>query len=137
MRSAERERGSVAVEFVLTFGLLVLMMLLTLDVGRWLNANLVLTMAAREGARRAAIAGGDYPEVRERITELAKAGRLATDELQISIRPRRARYGTTVTVAVEYPFRPQTPVLSGMLGREVGLHAQVVTRSERLAARDP
>lgn len=123
-------------EFVLTFGLVATLLLMALDLGRWLNADLVLTMAAREGARRAAVAGGDYPEVRERIAEIAAAGRLADQRLQILIQPRRARYGTTITVDLQYPFRPRSPMLLAVVGSEVMLHARAVTRSERLAPSD-
>lgn len=130
------ERGSVVVEFMLVFGLLALLLLVTLDAGRMLNNNLVLVMAAREGARRAAIAGGDYPEVRDHIRQLAEAGRLDPGRLQVQIQPKRARYGTTVTVQLDYKFVPQAPFLRNLLGPEVDLRAHMVTRSERLAPRD-
>lgn len=130
------QRGAVAVEFVLTFGLVVTLLLMTIDLGRWLTADLVLTMAAREGARRAAVAGGDFPEVRERIAELTGAARLAGDRVDVSIRPMRARYGTTITVELEYPFRPLSPMLLALAGPEVTLHAVAITRSERLAPGD-
>ncbi|REJ38401.1 MAG: pilus assembly protein TadE [Bacillota bacterium] len=126
-------RGAVAVEFALTFGLLVTLLLVTVDLGRWLNADLVLTMAAREGARRAAVAGGDFPEVRDRIAQLTDAARLDPERLDVSIQPRRARYGTTITVELAYVFRPLSPMLVALAGREVTLHAMAVTRSERLA----
>ena len=129
-------RGSVAVEFALTFGLLATLLLVTLDAGRMLNAQLVLTMAAREGARRAAIAGGDYPEVRAHMLELVEAGHLDVDRLELDIRPRRARYGTILHVDLAYRWEPQAPLLGTLLGSEVVLRARVVTRSERLAPRD-
>ncbi|HEX6990224.1 MAG TPA: TadE/TadG family type IV pilus assembly protein [Bacillota bacterium] len=130
------QRGAVAVEFALTFGLVVTLLLVTLDLGRWLNAELVLTMAAREGARRAAVMGGDYPEVRDRIAELAAAARLADERLEVRIEPMRARYGTTITVELEFPFRPLSPMLLALVGPEVTLRAAAITRSERLAPGD-
>lgn len=136
LTGARAERGTVAVEFILVFGLMAFLLLIILDAGRLLNNQLVLVMAAREGARRAAIAGGDYPEVRRHIGDLAAAGRLAPERLDVTIQPKRARYGTTVVVRLRYPFKPHTPFLASILGPEVDLNAEVVTRSERLAPRD-
>lgn len=130
------DRGAVAVEFILVFGIVVGLLLTTLDAGRLLHHNFILLMAAREGARRAAIAGGDYPEVREHIYALVEAGRLSRQHLTLNIQPRRARYGTTVVVNLEYPFQPQVPLLATILGPEVRVSARMVTRSERLAPRD-
>lgn len=135
-RRLRDERGAVAVEFVLTFGLVVTLLLMMIDLGRWLNADLVLTMAAREGARRAAVAGGDFPEVRDRIDELTSAARLAGERLEVTIQPMRARYGTTITVELSYAFRPLSPMLLALAGPEVSLHAVAITRSERLAPGD-
>lgn len=135
--AAHDERGSVTVEFVLVFVLLATVLFMTLDAGQLLHQQLVITMTAREGARRAAISGGDYPVVREHMQQLVETAKLDPKKLTIAISPRRARYGTILTVDVGYPYRPRTPLLRGIAGKEVTLRAQVVTRSERLAERSP
>jgi len=58
MRS--HDRGTAAVEFALIMPLLVLLIFAIVDLGRMLNAQIVLTEAAREGARATAL--GNDPQ---------------------------------------------------------------------------
>lgn len=53
------DRGAAAVEFALVLPLLLLLIFGLIDFGRALNEQIVLTQAAREGARVAALGGTD------------------------------------------------------------------------------
>jgi len=57
MRRHGADRGAVAVEFALLLPVLVLVIFGIIDFGRMMNARLVLSQAAYEGARAAAITG--------------------------------------------------------------------------------
>lgn len=124
--------GAAAVEFVLIFPLLLLILWSIVDFGLLLNARLVVTTAAREGARRAAVEGGASPAVLNRIKELLQAGGLEPDRAEVEIGPERAAYGSNITLRVTYPY-PLKTALGQVLGyRAVKLTAQVTTRSEKL-----
>jgi Flp pilus assembly protein TadG len=51
------DQGSAAVEFALVLPVLLLILFGIIDFGRMLNARIVLTQAAHEGARTAAVTG--------------------------------------------------------------------------------
>ena len=55
MLHKRRDRGAAAVEFALVLPVLVVIVFGIIDFGRMLNAKIVLTQAAREGARAAAV----------------------------------------------------------------------------------
>ena len=50
-----RDRGAAALEFALVLPVLLIIVFGIIDFGRMLNAKIVLTQAAREGARAAAV----------------------------------------------------------------------------------
>ncbi len=50
-----RDRGAAAVEFALVLPMLLIVVFGIIDFGRMLNAKIVLTQAAREGSRAAAV----------------------------------------------------------------------------------
>lgn len=56
LRSARRDRGSMAVEFVIAAPLLVVLLLLVSAGGEWLNVAGNVTAAARDSARAASLA---------------------------------------------------------------------------------
>lgn len=131
------ERGVAAVEFVAVAGLLAAMLFLIIDMGLMMSANLILTQAAREGSRRAAIEGGATPGAFERIENQVVAGRLDPERLQVDIRPKQATYGTIINVRVDYEYRFHTPFLRRLAGDPFPLRVEMSARSERLDPRDP
>ena len=58
--------GATAVEFALVLGLLVMLLLGVMDLGRWLAASASLHEAARTGARLAVVCDLDDPQVNSR-----------------------------------------------------------------------
>ncbi|HLS88464.1 MAG TPA: TadE family protein [Sphingobacteriaceae bacterium] len=126
-----------AVEFVVVAGLLAAMLFLIIDMGLMMSANLVLTQAAREGARRAAIEGGATPGAFQRIESQAAAGRLDLDRLQMDIKPKQASYGTIINVRVDYDYRFHSPFLRRLAGDPFPLRVEMSARSERLDPREP
>lgn len=67
------ERGSAPVDFALTSILVVVVVLALLQLALGLHVRNVLTDAAGEAARRAALVGGDETEARDRVLVLSDA----------------------------------------------------------------
>lgn len=57
-----RERGAVAVEFVIAFPFLLLMLLGIVQFGRYYNATIAVTHASREAVRTVALSGATSPQ---------------------------------------------------------------------------
>lgn len=125
-------KGSTGTEFVLIVGLLATVLFLTLEVGLAVDARMALWYAAREGARRAAIEGGDTAATRQAIERQLAATRLFAEACRIEISPAFASYGTTVTVWLEAVYRWRTPVGRLLLGEALLLRAEVHSRSEKV-----
>lgn len=120
-------------EFAVVAGLLLVLLLALADLGAVLHEQLVLTQAVREGARRAAVAGGERPEVVAVMRGILAAAGLDADGTWMEIRPRQAIYGTTIWVRARYEHRLTSPLLRSVMGAPVlVLRAEAVTRSELL-----
>lgn len=120
------------VEFLLVFVLVALLFFAMVDFGLMLNSRLVLMAACRDGARRAAIAGGATAAVEECIQDQIRLGFLDPGRASIDISPHTATYGTPVTVTITYPYRFVTPMVRSMFGHELTLKASVTVRSEHV-----
>lgn len=100
---ARREHGQSLVEFAVSVGLLLLILLGILDLGRVFHAAMVITNAAREGAYY----GGMHPEdaggiVAHVIQEAQDSGiSLAADTITVS---GSGVSGTPMSVTVEHEF---------------------------------
>jgi hypothetical protein len=125
-------RGSVAVEFVLVIGLLTAVLFLTLELGLALNVRLIVASAAREGARRAAVDGGDTPGARQAIGRQLSLTSLIEGEAEVGITPASASYGTMITVSVEVSHRWRSPIVRSILGPEIIIRGEAVSRSEKV-----
>jgi len=94
----KNNRGQAMVEFALVLPFLLLLIVSSLQFGLVINQYLVLTEAAREGARSAAL-GGDNATV----TTVAKTAASQIDKTQLTVTilptPTRVR-GSGVTVTV-------------------------------------
>ena len=109
--SACHESGSAVVDFVMVGALVIVVFVALLQVALGVYARNVLTDAAGDGARRAALVGGTEAEARQRVQTLSDAAlrRGYVDTVTVSRVPSGDL--TIVEVTVKAPF----PVL-GLLG---------------------
>lgn len=126
------EGGASLVEFVLTLGVVCLLLFALVELGFMLNAKLVMVSAAREGARRAAVEGGATGQVLERIEHQLRMGRIDPRHVRVDITPRTASYGTSIRVKLEYPYRVMIPMVRALVGEEVPIGAEMISRSEKV-----
>jgi Flp pilus assembly protein TadG len=112
-RGILRDRGTAAVEFALVLPLLLFILFGIIDFGRALNAQIVLTQAAREGARLAAVG---QPNIVSR-TQAAATG-LNPVTVTVTACPAGAGPSANAVVSVSYQFQFVTPIgaLSSLFG---------------------
>lgn len=127
----QNNRGQALVEMALVLPLLLLILLGTIEFGIVLNRYLVVTAAAREGARAAAV-GADNPT----IDQIAKqtAANIETDALTVTVNPNAAAArtrGSTVTVTVTNSVKIMTPLISNFFPQDTLLvQGRVTMRME-------
>ena len=120
------ERGSAVVEFALVLPVVLLVLLALIQVAALARDRLVLTEAARAGARAASVEDSD--EAAATAARAAAAG-LDPDRLAVSVARAGAR-GSPVTVSVSYTV-PIVAALAGwLLPDSVDLHAEATMRQE-------
>ncbi len=129
---ANGQRGAVTAEFALVSTILLMLLLMCLELGFILDAQLVVTGAARDGARQASIDGGWSGAVEDRVDALLDMGGLDPEAGEVGVSPQQVAYGRPVRVEVAYPYRVRSPFLIPIIPAEILLEAEVVTRSERL-----
>lgn len=126
------ERGSAAAEFAVVAGLLAVLIVASLDLSVAITAHGAVAVAAREGARQAAVEGGDTPVVRQRIGDVLRLAALPAERASVAVQPKRAGYGRPLRVQVEVPYELRTPLLRRLAGGELLLRGEAVTRNERV-----
>lgn len=129
------ERGAVTVEFILTATLLFVILFGIVEFAFIFNAKLMMTGAAREGARRAAVEGGATPGAYACIQEYLALGNIRPDAVEVTITPRQASYGTAIRVRLSYSYPVMTAVLRPIIGERLTLTAEVLSRGEKVRAR--
>jgi Flp pilus assembly protein TadG len=103
-----RDRGTAAVEFVLVLPALLLIVFGIIDFGRALNAQIVLTGAAREGVRLAALG---YPDAAIQARVAAAAPDLTGVTVNVAANcPPGAGPAADADVDVSYQFSFITPI---------------------------
>jgi Flp pilus assembly protein TadG len=122
--AGRREGGQSAVELVLALPVLVVLLLGLVQVGLVARDQLLLTSAAREAAREAAVAAD--PDAARRGA-LAGA-RLAPDRLDVRTSGRGGP-GSRVTATLVYRSATDVPLVGAMVG-DVRLTASVTMRVE-------
>lgn len=70
-RAVSQDRGAAAVEFALVMPVLLLLVFGIVDFGRALNAQIMVTQAAREGARWDAL-GSTQTQIAQRVSDSAQ-----------------------------------------------------------------
>jgi Flp pilus assembly protein TadG len=119
-----REGGQSAVELVLALPVLVLFVLGLLQAGLVVRDQLLLTHAAREAAREAAVAGDAGAARRGALA----GARLAPNRLVVST-TGRGRTGSRVTATLVYRSPTDVPLVGPLIG-DVRLTASVTMRVE-------
>jgi Flp pilus assembly protein TadG len=122
------QHGQAIVETALIMPVLLLMILGMVELGRISNAYLMVTHAARHGARFGAV-GGSNTEIIDKVNYAAAT--LDTTKLQVTIDPADNRVGgSDIRVTVNYPVQLLTPVLSSFLTNPFVVGGKVTMRVE-------
>ncbi|MFN8156115.1 MAG: TadE/TadG family type IV pilus assembly protein [Candidatus Nanopelagicales bacterium] len=111
MDRLRRDDGSAVVGFVVVVPLLVLLLLAVVQVGLALHVRSTLQSAAAEGARVAAVSGGDPALARRRIEDALSQSFADGVVESVSARPVRE----AGVVAIEVEVRARLPLI-GLLG---------------------
>lgn len=125
----KREQGQALVELALVLPVLIMLIFGIVEFGRVSNAYLVVTQAAREGARQGTIGGTDTQIV---TSVKNSASSLDTTKLTVSISPvqvYRTR-GASLEVQVQYPVNINIPVISSVLPNPITVKGKTVMRVE-------
>ena len=104
-RIREKDRGAAAVEFALVLPLLLMLVFGLIDFGRAFNEQIVLSQAAREGARVAAL-GGTNPVGRTQ----AAAGPLSDVDVSVTACPTNPGPADDAVVVASHGFTFVTPI---------------------------
>ncbi len=113
------DRGAAAVEFALVFPLLVLILIGIVEYGSVFNTQLMLTSAAREGARAMAVTG-DAAAARAAVIDAAIGLSPALTAANVTVTPTSCSATTTVAVTITYA----KPYLTGLFGATVALEGK-------------
>ncbi|MGY9071501.1 MAG: TadE family protein [Acidimicrobiales bacterium] len=122
MRPVKSSNGQSTVEFALVLPFVMVLLMLTVQVGLVARDRVLTTHAARAGARAAAVHAGS-PAVRDAvaISSGLDPGRLSVREVVD---------GSRVTVTVRYRSPTEVPLV-GLLVDDVDLESSVTMRLER------
>jgi hypothetical protein len=123
-RSEGRDRGQSTVELALVMPLVVLLLLLVVQVGVLVHDQLLVTAAAREAVRAAAVS----PHDDDARHAAATVGRLDPGRLRVEIL-REGGEGSLVRVRVSYVAPTAVPMV-GLLVGDQDLAAVSVMRAE-------
>jgi Flp pilus assembly protein TadG len=117
------ERGAAAVEFALVLPILVLILFGVIEFGGVYNAQLMVTGAAREGAREMAVGGDPADAEAAAVAAVVVAG---ADALDVTVSPATCAAGSDVTVTVVY----DRPFLTGLFGATLELTGLATRRCQ-------
>lgn len=108
-QSIRNKRGQGMVELALVLPLLLLLLAGIMEFGQVMHQYLVVTEAAREGARSAAVGSDDAV-----VTSTVKTAASTIDKgtLEVNINPGVRVRGNAVTVSVSNPVQIITPLIS-------------------------
>lgn len=99
-----KRSGAAVVEFAVVAPLLLLLVLGTIEYGRFVMVEQVLTNAAREGARRASLDGATAGEVVQVVTDYCADAAISGASASVSPDPSVAVPGAPITVTAQTPF---------------------------------
>jgi len=103
------QRGAAMAETAIVLVVVLVLFFGGIELGMMYHAQQVLSQAAAEGARFAAMYGGDTGEVRDRVEAQLAAGGLNADDVTVTV--LGGGWGQPVTVQVEMAFDFAAPLL--------------------------
>ncbi|WP_425059622.1 hypothetical protein SCACP_02140 [Sporomusa carbonis] len=126
-RYLKQNRGQAIVETALVLPVIVLLLFAILELGQVINEYLVLTAAAREGARTAAVS--DDTAARAAVDD-AVAG-ISKNGLTVKIEypGGKREQGKPVIVTVSKPIEVTTPMIREIIDRAFPVTALITGRS--------
>ena len=112
-RYLKQNRGQAVVETALVMPILILVLFGIVEFGQVINQYIVLTAAAREGARAAAVSDDTAARnaVTDAVANISNNGLSVTSAYQDGIRVQ----GKSVTVTVRKPIEVNTPVIRDII----------------------
>jgi Flp pilus assembly protein TadG len=131
-KQLKSSKGQSIVEAALILPVIIILLVGIVDFGLLFNNYLVMTNAAREGTRSAAVGVSDL-EIISMVSNITST--LDQSMMRITITPAtppessRTR-GTQVTVTVEYDNKLFTPILNAVIPNPVHLKASTVMMVE-------
>ncbi len=117
-KQGRRQRGQSVVELALVLPLFLVIVMATVDFGWALHSYIVITNAAREGAREGVV-GGSEDEIIAIVVDKSSGLLEASD---VTVTNARTAPGTELTVKVDYKHHyisPLAPLLSLLSGGAV------------------
>ena len=122
-------RGQAVIEFALVLPLLLLLCFGITEFGRaWMTMN-ILTSAAREGVRLAAVTGPDTPAVEQRVRDVCDAARVVPSAILV-VPPDPNDPDRRVSVTVETEFAVLTGRILGTFSGTIPLRTTSIMRHE-------
>ncbi len=107
----QHERGQSTIEFALSVGFLMLLIMAFLDMGRAVYIYSVVSEAAQEGARYAIINPNDTTG----IVNTARNYAVGLDPALVNV-TRTFPSNSQIEIVVTYQFRPVTPMIGSAIG---------------------
>lgn len=126
-------RGAALVEFALVAPVFLFLVLATIEFGRMIMVQQILTNAAREGARRAVVEGSTPSEVESLVANYLSRSSVSGATVEVS--PRNlgsVGFGDDVTVTVSVPFDTVSWTGTPWMLRDKTLKARTTMQAERL-----
>ena len=108
------KKGQTLVELAFVLPILFMLIFGIIEFGRVFNAYVIVSNAAREGARQAAVGTADS-EVRTKVKEVASSLGLADGDIGINPASGSRTYGGQVTVDVSYELPIVAPFVDVIL----------------------
>ncbi|NMA66756.1 MAG: pilus assembly protein [Clostridiaceae bacterium] len=129
-RFYSRNRGQSLVETAIVLPILLLLIMGIIDFGLLFNNYILISNAAREGARKAAL-GGDDSEITQTIHNMTTTLKLSNMDIEISPSQSNRGHGTQVKVKLSYKHELITPVIEKLFPENsININAATVMRVE-------